>query len=117
MVPAEGYVGHKSKGKAHVYLPAVRRDEVVRRSVREFVDRLFGGDAGPLVQFLAEEGRAAISLGHKWRPINPYLERVYITLVGWTMPTVFSGEPQERGFSATEHTEDTEQMKPRRTVE
>lgn len=53
----KGYVRHKPKGKAHLYLPGVKRDEVVRRSVRDFVDRLFGGDTGPLVQFLAEEGQ------------------------------------------------------------
>lgn len=52
-----GYVRHKARGKAHVYLPAAKRDEVVRRSVRDLVDRLFGGDAGSLVQFLAEEGK------------------------------------------------------------
>ena len=53
----KGYIKHTTKGKAHVYSPAVKREVVVRRSVRDFVDRLFGGDPGPLVQFLAEEGQ------------------------------------------------------------
>jgi BlaI family penicillinase repressor len=52
----KGYVEHKRQGKAHVYSAVVKREDVVRRTVLDFVDRLFGGDAGPLVQFLAEEG-------------------------------------------------------------
>lgn len=54
----KGYVKHKAaiKGNAHVYSTAVKREDVVRRTVRDFLDRLFGGDAGPLVQFLAEDG-------------------------------------------------------------
>lgn len=52
----KGYVKHKVKGKAHVYSAFVKREDVVRRVVRDFLDRLFGGDAGPLVQFLAEDG-------------------------------------------------------------
>ena len=52
----KGYVKHKVKGKAHVYSTAVKRQDVVRRTVQEFLDRVFGGEAGPLVQFLAEDG-------------------------------------------------------------
>ncbi len=55
---SKGYVKHKpaERGNAHVYFPAVNHKDVVRRTVRDFLDRLFGGDAGPLVQFLAEDG-------------------------------------------------------------
>jgi predicted transcriptional regulator len=52
----KGYVKHKVKGKAHVYTTAVNRQDIVRRTVREFLDRVFDGKAGPLVQFLAEDG-------------------------------------------------------------
>jgi predicted transcriptional regulator len=54
----KGYVKHKSKGKgkANVYSAKVKREEVVRRTVYDFLDRLFAGEAGPLVQFLAEDG-------------------------------------------------------------
>ncbi|MHC4118576.1 MAG: BlaI/MecI/CopY family transcriptional regulator [Planctomycetota bacterium] len=52
----KGYVKHKVKGKAHVYSTAVRREDVVRRTVHDFLNRLFAGEAGPLVQFLAEDG-------------------------------------------------------------
>lgn len=55
---SKGYVRHKpaERGNAHVYTTAVNHKDVVRRTVRDFLDRLFGGDAGPLVQFLAEDG-------------------------------------------------------------
>jgi len=52
----KGYLQHKSEGKAHVFVPAVRREQVVRRTVLDFVDRLFGGDPKPLMQFLAQDG-------------------------------------------------------------
>ena len=53
----KGYLTHKTEGKAHVFCPAVKREAVVRRTVRDFLDRLFGGDSRPLMQFLAEDGR------------------------------------------------------------
>lgn len=53
---SKGYVRHESQGKANLYFAAVKREDVLRRTVLDFVDRLFGGDPGPLVQFLAEDG-------------------------------------------------------------
>jgi BlaI family penicillinase repressor len=53
----KGYLTHKLEGKAHVFRPAVQRQAVVKRTVLDFLDRLFGGDPRPLMQFLAEEGR------------------------------------------------------------
>ncbi len=53
----KGYLTHKVEGKAHVFCPAVKREAVVKRTVLDFLDRLFGGDPRPLMQFLAEEGR------------------------------------------------------------
>ncbi len=52
----KGYLTHEAKGKAHVFCPAVRREAVVKRTVLDFLDRLFGGDPKPLMQFLAEDG-------------------------------------------------------------
>lgn len=52
---AKGYVGHEARGKAHVFRPAVRPQEVITKTVRDFVDRLFGGDPVPLMLHLAEE--------------------------------------------------------------
>jgi BlaI family penicillinase repressor len=53
----KGYLRHELKGKAHVFLPAVKREDVVKRTVVDFLDRLFGGDPKPLMQFLAEDGK------------------------------------------------------------
>jgi len=53
---SKGYLKHKVEGKAHVFFPAVKRDRVVKRTVLDFLDRLFGGDPRPLMQFLAEDG-------------------------------------------------------------
>ncbi len=49
----KGYVGHERKGRAHVFSPAVRREAVIRKTVGEFVQRLFGGDPLPLMLHLA----------------------------------------------------------------
>ncbi len=53
----KGYVRHRREGKAHVFFPAVRQEHVIKRSVNDFLERLFGGDPIPLVQHLAEHGR------------------------------------------------------------
>jgi len=53
----KGYLKHAVSGKAHVFSAAVKRDHVVKRSVGDFLDRLFGGDAIPLVQYLAQHGK------------------------------------------------------------
>jgi predicted transcriptional regulator len=51
------YLRHRAVGKAHVFYPAVEREHVIKRSVNDFLERLFGGDAIPLVQHLAEHGQ------------------------------------------------------------
>ena len=53
----KGYLNHNIRGKAHVFIPAVKREHVVKRSVSDFLDRLFGGDPVPLVQYLAKHGK------------------------------------------------------------
>lgn len=50
----KGYVRHKTKGKAHVFYAAVKRDKVVKQTVVDFVERLFGGDPLPLMLHLAD---------------------------------------------------------------
>ena len=50
----KGYVRHKTKGKAHVFHAAVKRDKVVKQTVVDFVERLFGGDPLPLMLHLAD---------------------------------------------------------------
>ena len=53
----KGYVKHEVEGKAHVFLPAISQDKVISRAVGTFLDKLFAGDAIPLVQYLAEHGK------------------------------------------------------------
>jgi len=53
----KGYLKHDVRGKAHVFFAAVKKEHVVKRSVGDFLDRLFGGDPVPLMQYLAEHGR------------------------------------------------------------
>ncbi len=53
----KGYLHHRIEGKAHVYIPAVKKNEVIKSTVSDFLSRLFGGDPKPLVQFLAEDGK------------------------------------------------------------
>ncbi len=53
----KGYLKHRTRGKAHVFSAAVKRESVVKRSVGDFLDRLFGGDPIPLMQYLAEHGK------------------------------------------------------------
>jgi len=51
---SKGYITHDAKGKAHLFRPAAGRDEVITRTVGDFVDRLFGGDPVPLMLHLAD---------------------------------------------------------------
>ena len=53
----KGYLKHHLKGRAHVYTPSIKRKEVIKTTVSDFLSRLFGGDPKPLVHFLAEDGK------------------------------------------------------------
>ncbi|MBN2589091.1 MAG: BlaI/MecI/CopY family transcriptional regulator [Sedimentisphaerales bacterium] len=53
----KGYIKHKTKGKAHVFIPTVQQETVIKRSVGDFIQRLFGGDPIPLMQYLAQHGK------------------------------------------------------------
>lgn len=53
----KGYLRHDIRGKAHVFFPVVKKDAVIKRSVGDFLERLFGGDPIPLMQYLAEHGK------------------------------------------------------------
>lgn len=53
----KGYIKHRMEGKAYVFFPAIKQEAVVKRTVLDFLDRLFGGDPRPLMQFLARDGR------------------------------------------------------------
>ncbi len=51
---AKGYLKHKSAGRAHVFSPAIKASDVIRRTVGDFVERLYGGDPVPLMMHLAD---------------------------------------------------------------
>ena len=53
----KGYLKHYRQGKAHVFYPSVKSEDVIKRSVTDFIERLFGGDPVPLMQYLAEHGK------------------------------------------------------------
>ena len=53
----KGYLRHRAEGKAHVFYAATKREDVIGRSVNDFLGRLFGGDPIPLMHYLAEHGK------------------------------------------------------------
>ncbi|MCY2966850.1 MAG: BlaI/MecI/CopY family transcriptional regulator [Planctomycetota bacterium] len=52
----KGYVTGEIQGRTRVYTPCVQPQSVIRESIHDFVDRLFGGETLPLVRQLIEEG-------------------------------------------------------------
>ena len=51
----KGYIRHRIEGKAHVFSAAAKKEEVIERTVGDFVKRLFGGDPMPLMLHLADQ--------------------------------------------------------------
>jgi BlaI family transcriptional regulator, penicillinase repressor len=51
----KGYVKGQLEGRLRVYAPRVRPNTVIRETVDELVDRLFGGETLPLVRHLIED--------------------------------------------------------------
>ncbi len=50
----KGYVDREKVGVAYIYEPKVSEKKTVRKMVNEFVDRVFDGALGPLVNYIAE---------------------------------------------------------------
>ena len=72
---AKGYLAHEVESKAHVFAAAVKREEVIKRRVRDFVHRLFGADPVLLMAHLADQlGLEADEVGGLRRKMgkNPY---------------------------------------------
>ena len=53
----KGYLKHDVRGNAHVFTAAVKQEAVIKRTVSDFLDRLFGGNPIPLMQHLAKHGK------------------------------------------------------------
>jgi len=52
---AKGYVRTWLDGRTRVYAPSVKPRTVIRETVDDLVDRLFGGETVPLMRHLIEE--------------------------------------------------------------
>jgi predicted transcriptional regulator len=52
---AKGYVRSDLSGHTRVYAPRVQSSTVIRETVADLIDRLFGGEALPLMQHLIED--------------------------------------------------------------
>jgi BlaI family transcriptional regulator, penicillinase repressor len=52
---AKGYARARLDGRTRVYAPKVKPRTVIRETIDDLVDRLFGGETMPLVRHLLEE--------------------------------------------------------------
>jgi predicted transcriptional regulator len=50
----KGFVKSRPDGKAHVFSPSVRPETVISKTVKDLVNRFFGGKAAPLMLHLAQ---------------------------------------------------------------
>jgi predicted transcriptional regulator len=53
----KGHLRKKADGRSFLYRPTRPQRQVVSSMVREFVERVFGGSAGPLLAHLVDEER------------------------------------------------------------
>lgn len=54
-IESKGYASSKLKGGVRTYSSKTKPGTVIRETVNDLVDRLFGGEAMPLVRHLVEE--------------------------------------------------------------
>lgn len=50
----KGYLKSRADARAHVFFPSVKPETVITKTVRDLVNRFFGGKAAPLMLHLAE---------------------------------------------------------------
>lgn len=53
----KGYVRAKLDGRTRVYAPRVKATTVIRETLDDLIDRLFGGETFPLMQHLIQDGK------------------------------------------------------------
>lgn len=58
---AKGYLQSRLEGKTSVYTARVRPTQVIRETIGDLVDRLFGGEALPLVEHLIADRQLSTS--------------------------------------------------------
>ena len=72
----KGYLKVRREGRTNVYAPRVQPRRVVRRVVEDFVERVFDGEALPLVQHLIRErGLSPSDLEELQRTLDELKER------------------------------------------
>lgn len=54
---AKGYLQSRLDGKTSIFTPRVRPSQVIRETIGDLVDRLFGGDPLPLMEHLISKHR------------------------------------------------------------
>ena len=54
---SKGYAKTKLEGRVRIYSPRVKAATVIRETVNDMIDRLFGGQAMPLMQHLVQDGK------------------------------------------------------------
>lgn len=54
-IEAKGYASSRLEGRVRVYVPKARPKTVIRQTIDDLVERLFGGETMPLVRHLVEE--------------------------------------------------------------
>ena len=55
ILESKGYLKKRQQDRAFVYRPADRKDKVIGRMIREFMDRVFNGSAEPLLVHLVKD--------------------------------------------------------------
>jgi len=53
----KGYLKHTVRGNANIYYTAVNMESVLKKTVNDFLERVFGGDPIPLMLHLAKHGK------------------------------------------------------------
>lgn len=72
---AKGYLAGQRRGRSTVYTPKLARSKVVRETVRDFVNRLFGGESLSLVLHLIEDSRLKADEIRQLRDLVDRLEK------------------------------------------
>ncbi len=68
---AKGYVRSTLSGHVRVYSPKIQATTVIRETVEDLIDRLFGGETLPLMQHLIEDrGVTAQEISHLRRLLD-----------------------------------------------
>lgn len=57
ILETKGYLKKRLRDRAYVYRPAHRKDQVIGKMIREFMDRVFNGSAEPLLVHLVKSRR------------------------------------------------------------